>query len=38
MDGTDIEFGSSPDGSMCGIWVDTEGQPEIEMVPVKRPT
>ena len=36
MDGTDVEFGSSPDGSMCGIWVDSEGQTEIEMVPVKR--
>jgi ectoine hydroxylase-related dioxygenase (phytanoyl-CoA dioxygenase family) len=36
MDGTEITFDSSPDGSMCGTWVNTEGQPEIEMIPVNR--
>ncbi len=31
MDGTPLEFGSSPDGSICGVWVDRDGKPELEL-------
>ncbi len=36
MDGSEIELGSSADGSQCGTWVDVDGQPEIEMIPISR--
>ena len=31
MDGTTVELGTSNDGGMCGIWVDQDGKPAIEM-------
>ena len=33
MDGTDIEFGESEGGDKCGVWVEHEGTPAIEMQP-----
>jgi phytanoyl-CoA hydroxylase len=32
MDGSVVELGKSEGGSSCGIWVDREGNPVIEMV------
>jgi ectoine hydroxylase-related dioxygenase (phytanoyl-CoA dioxygenase family) len=34
MDGSVIELGSTADATRCGIWVDKDGQPEIELVTV----
>ncbi|MEM7113815.1 MAG: phytanoyl-CoA dioxygenase family protein [Chloroflexota bacterium] len=31
MDGTAVEFGTSEVGGTCGIWVDADGQPELEL-------
>jgi phytanoyl-CoA hydroxylase len=31
MDGTPIELGTSEKGTRCGIWVDQDGVPEIEV-------
>jgi hypothetical protein len=32
MDGTEIKLGLSEGGSQCGVWVDRDGHPEIEMI------
>lgn len=31
MDGTPVELGVSERGGECGVWVDTEGEPQVEM-------
>ena len=31
MDGTDVEFGESEAGEKCGVWVERDGTPVIEM-------
>lgn len=31
MDGTEVEFESSDKGSSCGVWVDEDGKPVVEM-------
>lgn len=31
MDGTPVEIGVSPGGGACGVWVERDGQPVIEM-------
>lgn len=31
MDGTDMDFGTSESGDKCGIWVERDGTPSIEM-------
>jgi ectoine hydroxylase-related dioxygenase (phytanoyl-CoA dioxygenase family) len=41
MDGSEVELEQSPSGSQCGIWVDRDGQPVIEVngyVKVERAT
>ena len=32
MDGEEVALGISESGSQCGVWVDTDGIPEVEMV------
>jgi phytanoyl-CoA hydroxylase len=32
MDGTEVALGESAGGGTCGVWVDRDGQPQIEMV------
>ena len=34
MDGTEVELGASEGGGPCGVWVDRDGNPEVEMRPV----
>ena len=34
MDGTEVELGTSEGGGPCGVWVDADGMPEVEMRPV----
>ena len=34
MDGTEVELGASEGGEPCGVWVDRDGNPEVEMRPV----
>ena len=31
MDGTPLELDVSPGGMQCGVWVEQDGQPEIEV-------
>jgi hypothetical protein len=31
MDGTDVEFAESESGDKCGVWVEQNGTPVIEM-------
>lgn len=31
MDGSNIDFGVSDVGGTCGVWVDAEGRPELEL-------
>jgi phytanoyl-CoA hydroxylase len=31
MDGTPLELGISPGGSECGVWVERDGQPTVEV-------
>ncbi len=31
MDGTEVEFGSSETGDKCGVWVERDGTPAIEL-------
>lgn len=33
MDGTEVEMGASEGGGPCGVWVDVDGKPEVEMRP-----
>ena len=35
MDGTPVEFGESEAGGTCGMWVDKDGEPVLEMQAVK---
>jgi phytanoyl-CoA hydroxylase len=35
MDGTQVELGTSEGGGSCGIWVDQEGEPVIEMAGIE---
>lgn len=35
MDGTPLEFGESPDGSQCGVWVERDGQPALELAAIQ---
>ena len=32
MDGSEVELGASQGGGACGVWVDQEGRPAIELV------
>lgn len=32
MDGSIVEFGQTEEGGPCGVWVDHEGQPVVEMI------
>ena len=36
MDGTPLDFGESPDGSQCGVWVDHDGKPELELAAIQK--
>jgi hypothetical protein len=36
MDGTPLEFGESPDGSQCGVWVERDGQPALELAAIQK--
>lgn len=31
---TEVELGASEGGGPCGVWVDRDGNPEVEMRPV----
>jgi phytanoyl-CoA hydroxylase len=31
MDGSEVNLDVSPDGSLCGVWVDQDGRPAIEV-------
>ena len=33
MDGSEVEFGTSEKGGMCGTWVSVEGEHQLEMQP-----
>jgi len=35
MDGTPYEINTSPDGSACGVWVEKDGTPVIELSAVQ---
>ncbi|MBI3959580.1 MAG: phytanoyl-CoA dioxygenase family protein [Chloroflexi bacterium] len=37
MDGTPVELGVSEGGSECGVWVDEEGKPVVEMRAMRAP-
>jgi ectoine hydroxylase-related dioxygenase (phytanoyl-CoA dioxygenase family) len=36
MDGTPLDFGQSPDGSMCGVWVEKDGQHTLELATIQK--
>jgi phytanoyl-CoA hydroxylase len=33
MDGSEVTLGVSERGSACGVWVEQDGRPVVEMVP-----
>jgi ectoine hydroxylase-related dioxygenase (phytanoyl-CoA dioxygenase family) len=35
MDGTQLDFGQSPEGSMCGVWVERDGTPTLELAAIQ---
>jgi len=35
MDGTPLDFGHSPDGNTCGVWVERDGQPSLELAAIQ---
>jgi hypothetical protein len=35
MDGSVVELGVSEDGGTCGIWVDQDGKPVIELAGIE---
>lgn len=35
MDGSEITLETSPDGGACGVWVEQDGKPVVEMVAVE---
>jgi len=34
FDGTEVSLGESADGSQCGVWVERDGTPAVEMVEI----
>jgi phytanoyl-CoA hydroxylase len=36
MDGTPVELGTSEGGGSCGVWVERDGEPAIELTGLSR--
>ena len=35
MDGSVVQLGNSPAGGECGVWVERDGRPQVEMAPAR---